>query len=114
MPDSPTPTPAMSQPAMHYDSAETLRASYQLFKDQQPGIRARNAAQELGVSEGELLAAHVGNNATRLPDAGIDWAGLRAAWEGLLFGKRKPGIPELPAWRAIVDSIPPLTTDHVS
>ena len=58
----------MSQPAMNYDSAEALRASYQLLKDQQPGIRARNAAQELGVSEGELLAAHVGNNATRLVD----------------------------------------------
>ncbi|RDD82430.1 hemin-degrading factor [Dyella tabacisoli] len=29
-----------------------------------------------------------------------------------LFGKRKPGIPELEAWRALAESLPPMETTH--
>ncbi len=50
------------------DSAEKLKMRYQLLKQQQPEIRARNAAEELGVSEGVLLASRVGEDATRLTD----------------------------------------------
>ena len=49
-------------------SASKLKKRYQLLKQQNPEIRARNAAQQLEVSEGDLLAAHVGSGATRLAD----------------------------------------------
>ncbi len=60
----------MNHPAaeIHYDPAEELKTRYDLLKKEQPEIRARNAAEELGVSEGELLAARVGEDATRLVD----------------------------------------------
>ncbi|MCY4642439.1 MAG: hemin-degrading factor [Gammaproteobacteria bacterium] len=45
-----------------------LKSQYQLLKQRKPGIRARNAAGELGVPEGSLLAAHVGTGTTRLAD----------------------------------------------
>lgn len=48
--------------------AEKLKTRYRLLKQQQPEIRARNAAEELGVSEGELLASRVGEDITRLVD----------------------------------------------
>ena len=52
----------------HECSPEDLKARYEQLKQEQPGIRARNAAAELGVSEGELLASRVGEDATRLVD----------------------------------------------
>jgi putative hemin transport protein len=47
---------------------EEITARLAQLKEQQPGIRARNAAQELGISEGELLAARVGDDVVRLSD----------------------------------------------
>ncbi len=61
----------MTQAAIQLPQEEggmTLRDRYQALKEAQPEIRARNAAEELGVSEGELLAARVGEDATRLVD----------------------------------------------
>ena len=46
----------------------TIKARYESLKQEQPNLRARDAAQELNISEGELLAAHVGETATRLVD----------------------------------------------
>lgn len=45
-----------------------LKARYKSLKEAQPAMRARVAAEELGVSEGELLACRVGEEATRLID----------------------------------------------
>lgn len=53
-------------------SAEELKARYQHLKQEQPKIRARDAARELGVSEGSLLASRVGEDATRLADGAAD------------------------------------------
>jgi putative hemin transport protein len=50
------------------DPAEEIKTRYELLKKEQPEIRARNSAEELGISEGELLASRVGDNATRLID----------------------------------------------
>lgn len=43
-----------------------LKSRYELLKQAQPEMRARVAATGLGVSEGELLACRVGEEATRL------------------------------------------------
>ena len=48
--------------------AEELKARARRLREQQPKLRARNVAEELEVSEGELLACHVGDNVTRLAD----------------------------------------------
>ncbi len=45
-----------------------IKSQYDSLKQAQPEIRARNAAETIGVSEGELLAARVGEDATRLTD----------------------------------------------
>lgn len=45
---------------------EAIRAQYQALKEKDPAMRARNAAEEIGVSEGELVAAFVGQRNTRL------------------------------------------------
>lgn len=45
-----------------------LKSRYELLKKEQPDMRARGAAQELGISEGELLACRVGEEAIRLTD----------------------------------------------
>ena len=50
------------------DIARKLKVRYQQLKREKPEIRARNAAQELGVSEGSLLAAQVGSGVMRLDD----------------------------------------------
>jgi putative hemin transport protein len=47
-------------------NAEALRQALVDFKDRHPGIRARDAARELGVSEAELVACRVGENVVRL------------------------------------------------
>lgn len=49
--------------------SEAIRTQYLILKKESEGIlRSRNAADQLGISEGELLAAHVGIHATRLLD----------------------------------------------
>lgn len=53
---------------INYDPAEELKARYAALKQEKPDIRARNAAEELGVSEGELLASRVGEDVFRLVD----------------------------------------------
>lgn len=47
---------------------ESIKERYEALKHQQPELRARDAASQLGVSEGELLASRVGVDATRLID----------------------------------------------
>ncbi|WP_088347481.1 MULTISPECIES: ChuX/HutX family heme-like substrate-binding protein [Rhodomicrobium] len=47
-------------------SGEALRQALALCKEKHPGIRARDAARELGVSEAELVACRVGNGVVRL------------------------------------------------
>ncbi len=46
----------------------TLFEQYLALKEENPNLRAREAATQLGVSEGELLAARVGTDAARLVD----------------------------------------------
>lgn len=46
--------------------ADTLRQRWLALLDQQPGLRIRNAAELLGVSEAELLATDCGDSVTRL------------------------------------------------
>ncbi len=53
---------------INYDRADDIKTRYQVLKSQKPEIRARNAAEELGISEGELLASKVGEGITRLVD----------------------------------------------
>ena len=48
--------------------SEDIKKRYRLLKERQPMIRARNAATELGISEGELLASRVGDGVIRLTD----------------------------------------------
>lgn len=50
------------------EPAGALKARYRSLQQQQPGLRSRNAAEQLGVSEGELLACRVSEEATRLVD----------------------------------------------
>lgn len=51
----------------HQSPAE-LKQRYRRLKEEQPELRARNAAEELGVAEGVLLAAQTGEGITRLVD----------------------------------------------
>lgn len=46
--------------------AHNLLASWQALQKRQPRLRARNAAAQLGVSEGELTAARIGADVQRL------------------------------------------------
>ncbi len=48
--------------------SQFIRNHYLKVKAEEKGVRARNAAQTMGISEGELVAAHVGDNVTRLID----------------------------------------------
>ena len=43
-----------------------LLQGYRLLRETEPGLRARDAAQRLGVSEGALVASRVGDGVTRL------------------------------------------------
>lgn len=57
-----------------------LYRAWQHLRSEQPKLRAREAAQQLGVSEGELLACRVGTDALRLRP---HWAELLPALESL-------------------------------
>ena len=50
------------------DRGQDIKARYEALKAANEHLRARNAAEELGVTEGELLAARVGSDAIRLVD----------------------------------------------
>lgn len=59
----------------------SLQANFEDLKNQQPGIRARDAANELGVTEAEIVEAQVGQSATR----------LRPEWKEILLACRDLG-----------------------
>lgn len=61
--------------------ASTLRERYEAFQAQNPRVRIRDAAQQLGVSEAELLATGVG----------IDTIRLEGPWDELLKRFKKLG-----------------------
>ncbi|MEZ5425956.1 MAG: ChuX/HutX family heme-like substrate-binding protein [Pyrinomonadaceae bacterium] len=50
------------------ETKNDLREKWVKFKDENPKLRIRDAAQALGISEGELLATGVGENVIRLND----------------------------------------------
>ncbi|QHS10946.1 hemin-degrading factor [Sinimarinibacterium sp. NLF-5-8] len=56
----------LSIPANSVPNAAELRAQYAALQQQNVHLRARNAAAQLGVSEGELVAARVGEGVIRL------------------------------------------------
>lgn len=60
----------MNHPATEftYEPADDILTRYEVLKKQEPKIRSLDAAQKLGISEGELVAAKVGSAATRLID----------------------------------------------
>jgi putative hemin transport protein len=64
-------TPSMGP--YYEQTAENLKAAWQRLREDNPMLRIRDAAEQLGVSEAELLALSCRGTATRL-DA--DWAGL--------------------------------------
>lgn len=47
-------------------TTETLKSNWQKFQEENPKVRIRDAAKQLGVSEAELLATGIGTNVTRL------------------------------------------------
>ncbi len=53
---------------INFSDAIDIKYRYDELKKKDPDIRARNAATALGISEGELLAARVGDDAIRLTD----------------------------------------------
>ncbi len=63
-----------------YNSAQELYLSWQALREEQPKLRARDAAGKLGVSEAELVASRLGQNTIRLTP---DWANLLPALGGL-------------------------------
>ncbi|UVE17035.1 hemin-degrading factor [Pseudomonas sp. LS44] len=56
--------------------ANPLYQAWQVLRSEQPKLRARDAAEHLAVSEGELTASRLGVDAVRLNP---DWAGLLPA-----------------------------------
>lgn len=61
-------------------STDTVKEKWNALKAEQPQMRIRNAADALGVSEGELLATTVGEGATKL---NFDLAGILSEVESL-------------------------------
>src|SRR5688572_23252239 len=59
-------TPAPSPAGNGRPSGAALRAALAELKNRAPGIRARDAAKELGVSEAELVACRTGEGVIRL------------------------------------------------
>jgi putative hemin transport protein len=51
---------------MQFSSVASLKEAWEDLKKQQPQLRARDAAQKLGVSEAELIASTIGSDAIRL------------------------------------------------
>ncbi|QYY34394.1 ChuX/HutX family heme-like substrate-binding protein [Ruficoccus sp. ZRK36] len=62
-------------------SPQELKARWDELLSANPKLRIRNAADELGVSEAELLATQCGGTVTRL--AVSDWEPFMQAWKGL-------------------------------
>lgn len=62
------------------DAIESIQHAWQGLREKKPGVRVRDAAALLGVSEAQLVASGCGHAATRL--AG-DWATLIEALPSL-------------------------------
>lgn len=62
-------------------SPEELKARWATLLEEQPKLRIRNAAEELGVSEAQLLATQCGETVTRL--AVSDWGAFMQEWKSL-------------------------------
>ncbi|WP_340110543.1 hemin-degrading factor [Pikeienuella sp. HZG-20] len=61
------------------DAHSTLAETWRAIKSENPAARARDVAEELGVSEGALVDARVGAGVHRLAPSGPDFARLMAA-----------------------------------
>ncbi|MDD0972529.1 hemin-degrading factor [Pseudomonas fontis] len=66
----------MTAPISAQPTASNLYQRWQLLRQEQPGLRARDAAAKLGVSEAELTASRLGVDAVRLRP---EWAALLPA-----------------------------------
>ncbi len=66
----------MNQQTSPTSPLSPLYQAWQLLRDEQPRLRARDAARHLSVSEAELTASRLGVDAVRLRP---DWAGLLPA-----------------------------------
>jgi putative hemin transport protein len=66
-------TQTLSLEQYYEQSAENLKTAWQKLREADPALRIRDAAEQLGVSEAELLALACGGTATRLA---ADWAEL--------------------------------------
>jgi len=84
-PDAPTP----------HGSAGELREALIALKERAPGIRARDAARELGVSEAELVACRVGYGVIRLePDFGAILRAMPAVGEVMVLTRNDHCVHE--------------------
>ncbi|MEX2402047.1 MAG: ChuX/HutX family heme-like substrate-binding protein [Rhodothermales bacterium] len=63
-----------------YSTTDDLRSDWKALIEREPDLRARDAADGLGVSEAELVAAECGVTSTRLGD---NWGDLLLDLEGL-------------------------------
>ena len=59
---------------------DQLKRAWSVFRQTHPGVRSRNAAAALGVTEAELISTGCGENVTRLRP---DWYTLLPEFEGL-------------------------------
>jgi putative hemin transport protein len=58
---------------IHFPTVSSLKEAWDDLKKQQPQLRVRDAAHQLGVSEAELVATTIGPDTVRLKE---DWANL--------------------------------------
>ncbi|MCS4433964.1 hemin-degrading factor [Aquiflexum gelatinilyticum] len=65
---------------MQFSSVASLKEAWEDLKKNQPHLRIRDAASQLGVSEAELLASTIGPDTVRLKS---DWTELILACKGL-------------------------------
>jgi len=87
----------MNHPALEidYDPSDELKLRYELLCQQQPSLRARDAAQELNVSEAELIASCVNDNSYHLvnhPEAIL--TALEMVGEVLVVTRNKTAVLE--------------------
>jgi putative hemin transport protein len=76
-------------------SGNVLRDAHKALKERAPGIRTRDAARELGVSEAELVACRIGDGVTRLePEFGDILRGMPAAGEVMVLTRNEHCVHE--------------------
>ncbi|HEV7353318.1 MAG TPA: ChuX/HutX family heme-like substrate-binding protein [Brevundimonas sp.] len=77
------------------DPAADLRARWARARHDQPGLRARDAARQLGVSEAALIASRVGEDAVRLDGDLADLVrGLPAVGEVMVLTRNESCVHE--------------------